>query len=216
VASTLQTLVLTALAILPGALYTWSFEQRVGLWGATAADRAQRFLGASAFFLALELPLLYYLVYRTVIVTGDISHGRDVQWWVWLAPVAYVLLPVAFGNFVGQAARARRPWTRILTGPTPAPRAWDHLFAKDDLYGFIRLRLKDGPWILGSWGHAQKLGLDSYASGYPEIQDLFISDIVESDDEGQFVVDEGGEAVHTGRSLLLRWDEVAYAEFIPD
>ncbi len=215
-ASTLQTLVFTALAILPGALYTWTFEQRVGLWGATAVDRAQRLFGASAFFLVFELPLLYYLIYRKVIVTGDIRTGRDVPWWIWLAPAIYVLLPVLIGYLVGQAARARKPWTRVLTGPAPAPRAWDHLFAKADLFGFVRLRLKDGSWILGSWGRAEKLGLDSYASGYPEIQDLFISDVVESDDDGKFILDKNGKADHTGRSLLLRWDEIAYAEFIPD
>jgi hypothetical protein len=213
--STLQALLVAFLAILPGALYTWSFEQHAGRFDATAVGRLQRFLGTSAFFLVFEIPVFYNLVYRKYVVTGDLDQGRALPWWVWIYPAMFVIIPVAIGKFIGQAARNRRTWTKIITGPFPAPRAWDHLFAGNDLFGFIRLRLNDETWLLGAWGRSEQLNLDSYASGYPEPQDLFISDIVESDSDGEFLTDDHGKAILTGRSLLIRWDQVTYAEFIP-
>ncbi len=54
--STLQALLVAFLAILPGALYTWSFEQQAGRYDATAVDRLQRFLGTSAFSWSSNYP----------------------------------------------------------------------------------------------------------------------------------------------------------------
>lgn len=213
--TTLQAVFVALLALLPGALYTWSFEQQAGRWGASAGDRLQRFLGASAFFLAAELPVLYNLVYRRHVVTGDVEAGLELPWWVWLIPLAFVVLPVIIGRVAGRAAYQRRRWSRVLTGPSPAPRAWDHLFATADLTGWIRLHLKDGSWSCGLWGRSAQTGLESYAAGYPEPQDLPVSDLAEIDLDGEFLTDASGTPVLTGRSLLIRWEEVTYAEFIP-
>lgn len=212
--STLQAVIVTALAVLPGALYTWSFEQQAGRWGAVAGDRVQRFLGASAFFLVAELPVLYGWVYRTFVVTGDIRAGRPLPFWVWVLPIAFVVVPVGAGQIVGRAAYHRRGWVKILTGPSPAPRAWDALFATAELTGWIRLRLTDDSWVCGLWGPSPNTGLTSYAAGYPEGQDLLIAEVVEADGDGEFLT-EHGLPVLTGRSLLIGWHEVRYAEFIP-
>ena len=215
-ASTLEPLTLLVLGILPGALYTWSFEQQTGRWGSTAADRAQRFLGASAVFLVAELPVLYGVVYRHFVVTGDIREGRALPAWIWLLPLAFVVVPIAVGRVVGRASYRRREWVKFLTGPSPAPRAWDDLFATADLTGWIRLRLKgDNTWVCGLWGESSATGLQSYAAGYPEPQDLLISELAESDEHGEFLTTEEGWPVLTGRSLLINWDQVAYAELIP-
>lgn len=213
-ASTLQAVLVALLAILPGALYTWTFEQQAGRWGATAGDRIQRFLGASAVFLVVELPVLYSFVYRRYVVSGDIEAGRSLPWWVWFLPVAFIVVPVAAGRTAGRAAWKRKNWVKIITGPAPAPRAWDHLFAKPDLTGWIRLHLNDGTWVCGLWGESERTHLKSYAAGYPEPQDLLISDLAETDADGEFVT-EDGTPILTGRSLLIRWDEITYAEFIP-
>jgi Family of unknown function (DUF6338) len=212
--STLQAVIVTALAVLPGALYTWSFEQHAGRWGVTTGDRIQRFLGVSAFFVVAELPVLYGLVYRKFVVSGDIAHGRPLPIWVWILPIGFIVLPVTAGQVIGRAAGRRSGWARLLTGPSPAPRAWDELFATPDLTGWIRLRLCDGTWVCGLWGPSEATGLRSYASGYPEAQDLLIAEIAETDDDGEFLTGDGG-LVLTGRSLLVGWAAVTYAEFIP-
>jgi hypothetical protein len=214
VPSTFQAVLALALAILPGALYTWAFEQRAGRWGATATDRIQRFLGASAILLVLALPLLYEF-YRKFVVSGRVRRGEPLPWWVWVAALAIVMLPIVAGQIAGRAAHNRRDWVEVLTGPTPAPRAWDSLFAAPDITGWLLLRLKDGSWVGGLWGESERTGLKSYAAGYPETQDLLISDLAEMDTEGEMFVDENGDPVLTGVSLLVRWDEVAYAKFVP-
>jgi len=70
--------------------------------------------------------------------------------------------------------------------------------------------------VWSSGGESDTTGLKSYAAGYPESQDLLISELAEIDDGGEFLTDDrDGTPVLTGRSLLIRWDEVTYAEFIP-
>jgi Family of unknown function (DUF6338) len=213
--STLQALVVVFVAVLPGALYTWSFEQQAGRWGATAGDRVHRFVGASAFFLVVALPVLYGVVYRQFVLTGALADGEALPPWTWLLPPGFVVVPVVAGSLAGKAAYRRRPWVSSLTGPAPAPRAWDYLFATADLTGWVRLHLLDGSWVCGLWGCSQTTGLKSYAAGYPENQDLLVADLAEIDRDGEFITDADGDPILTGRSLLIRWDQVLYAEFIP-
>lgn len=210
---TLNALLTAFLATIPGGLYTWSFEAQAGRFGATATDRVQRFLGASAFFLALELWPIYEF-YRRFVVTGTIQAGKPLPWGVWLVPVAFVVVPVVAGGLLGRAAFERKGWVRVFTGPSPAPRAWDYLFSVPELHGWLRLSLKDGGWVAGMWTRSPATELQSYAAGYPEAQDLFLSEVVETDDLGILLLDEHDQPIGTGRSLLIRWDEIAYAEFV--
>jgi hypothetical protein len=212
--STLQALVVVFLAVLPGALYPWSFEQQAGRWGATAGDRVHRFVGASAFFLVIELSVLYGVVYRKFMLTGALADGDPLPEWTWLLPPGFVVVPVVVGSLAGRAAYRRRPWVSSLTGPTPAPRAWDHLFATADLTGWIRLRLVDASWVCGLWVLTGN-GTEELRRGYPESQDLLVADLAEIDVDGDFITDAGGDPILTGRSLLIRWEQVLYAEFIP-
>jgi hypothetical protein len=212
VPSTFQALLLFVFAVLPGALYVWAFEQQAGRWGSTTSDRLQRFFGASAIFLVVALPFLYQ-AYRTVIRPGHLTNGAALPWWYWLGPAIFVAVPVVSGRVVGRATLRRSRWSRFITGPSPAPRAWDHLFARTEADGWLILRLKSGQWMGGLWGTSETSSLTSYAAGYPEQQDLFISDLAEMED-GAFLVDEQGRPSLTGVGLLVRWDEVEYAKFI--
>src|SRR5215208_3604555 len=46
--STVEALAVVLAAILPGGLYVWAFERRVGAWGVSFADRLLRFVATSA------------------------------------------------------------------------------------------------------------------------------------------------------------------------
>lgn len=95
------------------------------------------------------------------------------------------------------------------TNASPAPRAWDHLFARPNLVGWVVLHLQDGTKIGGEWSNA------SYASGFPQQDsDLYLGDQVELDENGSFVMNnEDGLPRSLGRSLLIRWDEVKRLDF---
>ncbi|MCW2783530.1 MAG: hypothetical protein JWP74_47 [Marmoricola sp.] len=208
--STFQAVGAVVVALLPGALYIWSFERLAGSWGISLSDRAFRFVGASAFMHAFLAPATYTLwaTQRT-----KLDHGLKVSWWLWALALGYVFVPFALGSAVGWATRNSKAWARLFTGPDPAPRAWDYLFqAKRD--GWIRMRLKSGVWIAGAHGTAAN-GVRSYTAGYPEPQDMYLAMGVEVDrDTGDFAYDENGSPTVLAGGLLVRWDEVEYLEYI--
>ena len=207
---TFEAVAVAAIALLPGALYVWGFERQVGNWGIGFSDRLVRFFGTSALFHVVIAPLTYW-VWATYVRSGDVGAGRPLPMCLWIFAMAYVGLPFAAGTVVGRGTRGGQSWARIFTGPDPAPRAWDHLFASHP-DGWIRLKLKSGPWVGGAFTPGVG-GLESYAAGYPEPQDLFIAETVEVDpDSGEFIL-QNGRPVFRNTALLIRWEEVELLEF---
>jgi hypothetical protein len=208
---TFQALAIAILAFLPGALYTWAFERLAGAWGARLSDRILRFVEVSAIAHALMAPLTYWL-WVDFVRSGRLAAGRA-PWTLWLVPLLYVAVPIVGGSLVGAGTKNRARWSRIFTGPEPAPRAWDHLFgARPD--GWIRLKLKSGPWVGGAYSTAGDAD-QGYAAGYPEDPDLYLVETMEVDPAtGRFVKGSDGNPVSRGSGLLVRWAEVEYLEFI--
>jgi len=196
-------------ALIPGALYTWSFERQAGRWGIGLSDRLLRFVGGSAILHAVFAPATYWLWANQ---WDNVRKKAQLSWWLWLVVVGYVAIPIGAGLFVGRGTKRGRPWSKIVVGPDPAPRAWDFLFQEHDLDGWVRLRLKSGIWLAGAFAEAN--GRRSYAAGYPEPQDLYLAAAVRVDpDSGEFQLENGEPEVLTG-GLLIRWEEVEYLEFI--
>lgn len=223
---TLEALGVFLLAVLPRALYVWSFERIVGRWGIGLSDRLLRFAAASTVFLAIFAWPLYhlrseYLHHRVVGNEGKarfvnrIADGDDLPWWLFTLPVLYVVLPMAVGAAVGLTVASRSPrWRRVgrvLAGRDPAPRAWDYLFSLRPAAA-MRMRLKDGRWLGGFYGE------DSYAAGYPEEpQDVYIeSTYAMNQEDGSFVTDDAGHPIELGSALLIRWDEVRFVEVLSE
>lgn len=197
------------IALLPGALYIWSFERLAGRWGVGLSDRILRFLGASAVIHAIVAPGSYWL---WVSRWPTIAEGEANPLLLWAVAAFYVGTPLLVGTLVGAAARGRSAWTRWITGPDPAPRAWDYLF-QGERDGWVRLRLKTGVWIGGAYATYGEMS--SYSSGYPEQQDVFLARSVELDPStGEFILDAGGGPRIGSGGLLVRWEEVEYLEFI--
>lgn len=133
--------------------------------------------------------------------------------YVWPIVAAYVVGPLVFGGLIGRATLQGHKWAAWFTGPNPAPRAWDYVFGLRPR-GWIRLRLKSGIWIGGAYAERVD-GKKSYAAGYPEPQDLFLVVVAELDpNSGRFMRDEKGGVRLRESSILIRWEEVEYLEFI--
>src|SRR5947207_2065486 len=198
---TFQALGVIVLALLPGALYVWSFERLVGAWGIGLSDRLLRFIGVSAILHALLAPITYRLWFHYV-RSGQIAAGH-LPLSSWAFVLGYVAVPIALGSSVGFATRHGSRWARIITGLDPAPRAWDYLFGRRP-DGWIRIRLKEGTWLAGAYA-VKGEGWRSYASGYPEKQDLFLVEAAEVDPEtGAFEFDECGKPALRGPGVLIR------------
>jgi hypothetical protein len=210
---TFQAITIVILALLPGAVSVWAFERTAGRWAIETSDRVLRFAGVSAAFLAALAPLMYYL-YATRVQNRYLEQGKPLSWWLWLGALAYVVIPYGIGRLLGFGAKAGWPWLRAIVGPQPTPRAWDYVFLAGRT-GWIRLRLKDPPrWVIGAWAK-QPDGRESFASLFPQPQDLFLVQTVECDpDTGDFVYGSDDQVIPRPEALLVRWDEVQYLEFI--
>lgn len=207
--TTFQAAAVIVVALLPGALYVWAFERQAGRYGIGLSDRVLRFIGGSAVLLAVFAGPLYVL---HVNFTPELIAGRPLPWWLAAFPFAYVGVPLAAGTVLGVGLR--RDWwiAKVLSGPDPAPRAWDYLF-QYNIDGWIRCRLKSGTWLAGAYADAN--GKRSYAAGYPEPQDLYLAASVEVDSRtGEFRLDDDGRPQLGPGGLLVRWEEVEYLEFI--
>jgi hypothetical protein len=212
---TFQAIAVTLLAVLPGGLYTWSFEREVGNWGVSLSDRVLRFVGFSALFHAVfsfpEYLIWSHFFHHLTIVEGvirvdnPIADGSHLPWWLFIVPVGYVVLPMAAGFLTAQSALAGRSWARLLVGPNPQPRAWDRLFWASPSF-LVRLRLKNETWIGGLFGRR------SYASGYPEPQDLLLETTYQMEPDGSFQGDERDELIDLGSSVLVSWEDVHFME----
>lgn len=205
--------IVAALIALPGAGYTWGFEQAVGGWGAGLADRTLRFIGGSAVFAVLTAPLTFWF-YSGQVASGRFAQGRF--WWPsWPLAIGYVIVPFVVGRITGSALQSGRRWPTVLVGPAPAPRAWDHVFLAGRS-AYVRVRLKDATagtdgWVLGIFSPHRVLG--AYASGPPNEADLYLSDTaVAEPGTGEFLVDAANRPFLRGAGLLIRYDEILYIE----
>src|SRR5437016_8193326 len=110
--STFQALSVLNVALLPGALYVWSFERLAGAWGVKLSDRFFRFVGVSAVFHAIAAPATYGL-WSHYVRSGRLASGR-VPLLLWVGPILYVAAPIVAGTVVGWGTRSGHRWTRIF------------------------------------------------------------------------------------------------------
>lgn len=210
---TFQALWVLLLALLPGAMYTWAYEREVGGWGTNLSDRLLRFVGVSVIFQALISPVTYWLYSK--FVRGAPPGGSRLPIWLWPIVVLYVAIPLGAGLYTARAYHSNSRLSRFLLGRAPAPRSWDHLFSSPTLVGLVRLRLKSDEWLIGAYAKSNISSLRSYAAGYPNEQDLFLSETLVCDPKtGAATIGSDGLPIQRGAGVLIRWDEVSYLEFI--
>jgi hypothetical protein len=209
---TFEAVAVTLLAVLPGALYTWSFEREVGNWGVSLSDRVLRFIGFSAIFHAVFFYpeyLMWSNYFRKPIAGGGhrslIAEGAKLPWGFFLAPLGYVLIPMLIGHLTARGAFRGQRWTRFLVGPNPQPRAWDKLFWAGPSF-LVRLRLKNETWVGGLFG------AESYAAGYPEPQDLLLETTYRMESDGAFSEGSNDGFDDLGSGILVSWEDVHFLE----
>jgi hypothetical protein len=80
------------------------------------------------------------------------------------------------------------------------PKSWDYFFSKRECC-FMLIHLNNGRIIGGLYG------LDSFASSYPEKEDVYLQEIWKVDEEGKFI-----EKIPDTRGLLVNHDVIEYIE----
>lgn len=210
---TVGAVVVVAAALMPGALYTWSFERFAGRWGIGLMDRFLRFAVGSLALHALAAPITYSL-YARFISTSRAANGEPLTLWLWPLLLAYVAAPILAGTIVALGSVRGAYWARFLSGPHPIPRAFDHLFSHQPT-GWVRARLSGGTWVGGAYARHPS-GRSSYAAQYPEAGDIYlVSAAVVDTLSGEFLLNpDGSPQVKEDRGVLLRWSDVDYLEFL--
>lgn len=119
----------------------------------------------------------------------------------WLAArvVAYVGTAGWFGALSARLVHAlhlKRSWD-------PTPSAWDFAFGKVEP-GWVRVRLGDGSWV-GGWFSTM-----SYASSFPEPQELYIEVGYVMTEEGTFT-----DKISAPGGMVVRCQDAVVVDFIP-
>jgi hypothetical protein len=210
VVETFQGIAVLVIAVVPGALFLWSFERIAGAWGISLSDRLLRFVGISVFLHVLAAPVTYTL-WRDYLRPDSFDNGNVfLPLWLWPVAVGYVAVPVLLGTGLAIGLKKELKWlTTLQVAPSP-PTAWDAIFSAEP-EGWILIRLKSGRWIGGRYAEG------SYAGGFPEPPDLFLSEEYVVDQESEdFARNAEGDPRPQGEwGVLVRWDEVEYLEVTP-
>lgn len=200
--STVVQLVLLVLLVLPGISYQFVRERLRGPvpWEKDLGERVLRAIVASialdAAYLGIAGPALVKLVRGTPPgeLNGFVQQPRLVGV---VAVLLFLVVPAAAAFAVSLVERRRRKATYRRT-----PTAWDHAF-RDREPCFVRVRLKDGNWAGGWYGHR------SYASSYPHPAELYLESARVMSPEGAF-----GPKVQGTAGLRLRAEDFDVLEFV--
>jgi hypothetical protein len=229
-------------SVLPGAVFVYAVERKVGPWGVKASDRILRFVVLSAALYVVLLPY-GYILWRTYILSGDLTDkGRfELGHWLilaahWLILLGYFgLLPWLLGTWLGR--RIERGDERVgeLFGhQMRPPRAFDYLFRDDELYGVIRMLVllpTGATWVAGSFSDEEpteaELAADpslaepndrplrAYVSGYPEEPSVYLPVRIGCNPAtGALNFDSDGKLETDNIGILVSGDKIAYLEFI--
>jgi Family of unknown function (DUF6338) len=177
------------LFLVPGLNATWVIER---LSGPTRLKGTERLLRALSWSTLIYLPSGFWLLDLRRRILGE---GSVPSWELILGSFLIIFIaPVLLGgiiSFLRESERAKAFVWRFTT-IDPTPTAWDFAFKRGGPY-LVRVQLRDGEWVGGLFGP------ESFASAYPERQELFLEQAWRLDEEGEFVspiADSDGLLVH--------------------
>lgn len=204
--------ILLIVLVLPGAFFSWGFEKKVPRYGKQLKDWLVRLAGATAIWNAVVSWPLHWL-YTSY--WDDLAVGKTLPWPIYIAPIAYLLVPAAVGWGAGWLfARTEKKMPKVaeFLAPNRRPSAWDHLFGAE-VPGFVRCCLKSGRWVGGAYYLAKPLR--SYSSLAEAEKDIFIAHAVEFNQEDGTALRHQGDYVWTKGGIYITASQIESLEFIP-
>jgi hypothetical protein len=93
--------------------------------------------------------------------------------------------------------------TRLRRPYDPTPSAWDWAFGQGNV-GWVRVRFEDGRWLGGYFGSS------SFASSFPNPQELFVEEGWVINDDGTFT-----DVLHAPDGMIIRCHNAVSVDFLP-
>ena len=187
------------LFLVPGLNATWVIER---LSGPTRLKGTERLLRALSWSTLIYLPSGFWLLELSRRILGE---GSVSSWEVILGGFTIIFIgPVLLGgiiSFIRENERVKDFLWRFTT-IDPTPTAWDFAFKRGGPY-LVRIKLKDGERVGGFYGP------ESFASAYPERQELFLEEGWHLDPEGEFV-----SPIEGSDGLMVHAEAVEIVEFV--
>jgi hypothetical protein len=184
------------LFLVPGLNATWVIER---LSGPTRLKGTERLLRALSWSTLIYLATGFWLLDLRRRILQDEALP---SWELILVSFAIIFVaPILLGaiiSFLRESDRAKGFLGRFTT-IDPTPSAWDFAFKRGGPY-LVRVKLKDGERVGGFFGP------ESFASAYPERQELFLEEAWHLDAEGEFVspiADSDGLMVHAETTEIV-------------
>lgn len=211
--STLQAVGLLILAIVPGAVLTFSYERHAGPLTSDSNDRTLRFIVGTAIVFPFTATLAIWTFTHVISVPiGDpatghrnrLSEPSDISVWWTFVPLIYITVPWMFGWLGGSlwVELRRRAVATRTSSFAPNLAAWDVVFL-DPGPKLIAVKLRNGPWIAGIFAEA------SFASAPAATQkELMLELRVEVDDLGQIQRDESGIPIERDGAVVVNYADV--------
>jgi hypothetical protein len=187
------------LFLIPGLNCTWVIERLAGPSRLKGTERLLRAVAWSVLVYAAASPWLLRIGRRLV---------QEKPIWPWEPILGAILLifvaPVVLGAVVSflRSNPGAKSFLRRFTTVDPHPTAWDFAFNRRRAF-LIRIRLRDGERVGGLFSDS------SFASAYPEPQQLFIEQAWRLDPDGSFV-----EPLPRGDGLLIPGEVIEIVEFM--
>ena len=187
------------LFLVPGLNATWVIER---LSGPTRLKGTERLLRALSWSTLIYLAAGFWLLN----VGRRIWHSGTVPSWDLILGAFLIIFiaPVLLGGIISllrESEQAKALLWRFTT-IDPTPTAWDFAFKGGGLY-LVRVKLKDGERVGGFFGP------DSFASAYPERQELFLEEAWRLDAEGEFI-----SPIPGSDGLMVHAEEVEIIELV--
>lgn len=157
--------------VAPGVVATGVYSYLIPSQRRALGDYLVELVTFSMFYLALFFWLIAFL-YRTNAQSNALLFNLLVILTVFIVPALLGWL----GSYLMQA-----PWLRLHTKLVvhPMPMAWDYVFKKGESYWII-FHLKNGKRIGGYYS------TKSFASGYPDTQEIYVQELWQLDEFGRF------------------------------
>lgn len=231
-----QSLGLIIALLVPGGLFSWSYERKASSYGRRdIKDRVIRLAAASVLLLTLTAPIAWYayIEFWQGIISGEASYTWE-WFWRWLASGGYLAGVFLLGPAAAAANQALRDcieppkaekkpcgrireWiARYTLGRRPHPTAFEHLATHGPF--LIRAKTKTGQFLAGLYEKSkpEDYQLTSHASSEPQSQDIYLRRTVFIDNNGNFYEDADGNLCIGEGGLYISADVIESAQIFQD